>query len=246
MKASSEGFFVILTGVLLCLICYLLRYKWQPKKRYYDRDKDIQLRRRISESLETSLPIHLDVASSLEGDLAGGSALAAISAAVVVSPQMAFADEPWIVSCGTGTLSCFERDAVKTGLATVDYGNDLAADNTDFSGFSPISHAIASLCSLNGARTTLHLNIGAFGPGIILQDMVFPANEGICVVSDDLLSQASGVLCSDELYIGEQSFEIPQVLNQQYHKAVSLIAMDILRLIFILSASVYSLFKLLV
>ncbi len=240
MQASMAGAVIIGGMIMIYLLCRLITAKIGISSRGYNRGKDRLIRRQIANSLEESAPIHLDIGSSGEGNLAGGAVLSAAEATETVSAQMAFADEPWMIT-GTGGLSAaVEKDAVRTGMEAADYGNSFDSDCTVFTGVSSAVHMTGNSTALEMAPNALHLSMGEFGPFSALSDTVYNKGEALCVGGDDLLSQAVGTVTADAVYVGEQFVEIPDALARGEKKDPALFAMDVLRWILVAAVAAFA------
>jgi len=229
MQASRAGAVIILAMVLVYLVCRLFAAHIRLFSRAYQRDKDRLIRRRIADSLEESAPIHLDIGHSSEGSLAGGAVLSAAEATETVSAQMAFADEPWVITGSGGLTAALEKDAVRTGMDAADYGSSFDTDCVVYSGGAVMAHTAGNAAALETQPSALHLSMGGFGPASALTDTICRKDEALVVSGDDLLSQAVGTLSADAVFIGEQFTEIPDSLNRTEKKNPALLAMDILR-----------------
>ena len=229
MQASRVGAVIILAMVLVYLVCRLLAGHIKIASRAYGREKDRLMRRQIANSLEESAPIHLDIGNTTEGSLGGGTVLSAAEATATVSAQMAFADEPWVITGSGGLSSAFEKDAVKTGMEAADYGSSFDTDCAVYTGSAVMAHAAGNAASLDMEPSALHLSMGSFGPAAALTDTLCSRGEVLCVAGDDLVSQAVGTVTADAVFIGEQFTEIPDSLNRTEKKSPALLAMDILR-----------------
>lgn len=229
MQASLAGAVIIPGMALIYLICRLVAGKLRITSRAYDRDRDRLVRRQIANSLEESAPIHLDIGGCSEGCLSGGSVLAAAEATETVSAQMAFADEPWMITGASGAAAAVEKDAVQTGMDAADYGNSFDPDCVTFSGISSVSHAAGNNAALEMKPSALHLSMGSFGPVSALSDTLYSKGESLCVAGDDLVSQAVGTVTADAVYIGEQFAEVPGALSRKERKDPALLAMDVVR-----------------
>lgn len=229
MQTSVTGIVIIVIILLIYALCILIKDRLHPRNLFYQRAKDRWLRGQIADSLEECDPIHMDIGSYGNSDMAGISALTAMQTAQTVSGQMAFSDGPWLITCSSGAVSYFERDAIKQGLDMVDYGNEFDPDCTIYAGFSPVSHQAGMIGILDRSSAALHLDIGAFGAETALQDLAFDTQEGICIAGENLMSQAAGILTADEVYVGEQLFELPKSLDRESEADAGLMTMDILR-----------------
>ncbi len=225
----QAGAVIILGMALIYLICRLTAGKIRMASRAYDRDKDRLIRRQIANSLEESAPIHLDIGSCGEGSLSGGAVLSAAEATETVSAQMAFADEPWMITGAGGMAAAVEKDAVQTGMDAADYGNSFDSDSVTFSGVSAVSHAAGNSAALEMKPSALHLSMGSFGSMPALTDTLCSKGEALCIAGDDLISQAVGTVTADAVYVGEQFAEIPKSLSRQEKKDPALLAMDVMR-----------------
>ncbi len=229
MQASMTGAVIILGMIMIYLVCCLATGKIRISSRGYHRDKARLIRRQIANSLEESAPIHLDIGNSSEGNLAGGVLLSAAEMTETVSAQMAFADEPWMITGSSGLAAAVEKDAVRTGMEAADYGNSFDSDCAVFTGVSSEVHMTGNSTALDMAPNALHLSMGEFGPVSALSDMVYSKGEALCIGGNDLLSQAVGTVTADAVYIGEQFTEIPDALARCEKKDAALFAMDVLR-----------------
>ena len=233
MQASRVGAVIVLTMALIYLLCRLIIGRTRVVSRAYYRIKDDLVRKQIAHSLEVSAPIHLDIGNSCEGSLAAGSALSAAEATETVSAQMAFADEPWMITGSGGFMTAFEKDAVQTGMEEADYGSSYDADCAVYTGASGMEHAAGNAAALEMEPSALHLSMGSFGPAAALTDMASTRGEVLCVGGDDLVAQALGTVSADAVFIGEQFVEIPDSLHRMERKNPALLAMDILRWVLI-------------
>ena len=240
MQASPAGAVIILGMVLIFLICWLIAGRIRIISRSYNREKDRLIRRQIAYSLEESAPIHLDIGSSGDGSLSGGAMLSAADATETVSAQMAFADEPWMITASSGVASANEKDSVQTGMDAADYGNSFDSDCTAFSGVAPVSHFAGNSSALEAKPSALHLSIGAFGSISALADTMCSKGDILCVAGDDLLSQAVGTVTADAVYVGEQFTEIPDSLSRKEKKDPALLAMDVFRWVLIAAIAVFT------
>ena len=229
MQASRVGAVIVLTMALIYLLCRLLIGRIRIVSRAYYRFKDDLMRRQIANSLEVSAPIHLDIGNCCEGSLAAGAVLAAAEATETVSAQMAFADEPWMITGSGGFMTAFEKDAVQTGMERADYGSSFDADCAVFTGTSCMAHNAGNAAALEMEPSALHLSMGSFGPAASLTDMASDRGEVLCVGGDDLVTQALGTVSADAVFIGEQFVEIPDSLHRKEKKNPALLTMDILR-----------------
>ena len=231
---------VIIAGmVIIYLVCRLITGKIRIASRGYNRSKDRLIRRQIANSLEESAPIHLDIGHSGEGSLAGGAVLSAAEATEAVSAQMAFADEPWMITGSGGFSSAVEKDAVLTGMEAADYGNSFDSDCAVFTGVSSAVHMTGNSAALEMAPKALHLSMGEFGPLSALSDTLYAKGDALCIGGDDLLSQAAGTVTADAVYVGEQFTEIPDALARCEKKDPALFAMDVIRWVMIAGIAVF-------
>ena len=233
MQASLAGAVIIGGMVIIYAVCWLITGKLGIISRGYNRSKDRLIRRQIANSLEESAPIHLDVGNSGEGNLACGVVLSAAEATEAVSAQMAFADEPWMITGSGGLSSAVEKDAVLTGMEAADYGNSFDSDCAVFTGVSSAVHMTGNSAALEMEPKALHLSMGEFGPVSALSDTLYNKGDALCIGGDDLLSQAVGTVTADAVYIGEQFAEIPDALARGEKKDPALFAMDVIRWILI-------------
>lgn len=239
MQASMAGAVIILGMTLIYLICRLIAGRISIVSRAYERDKDRLIRRQIAHSLEESAPIHLDTGTIGEGCLSGGALLSAGAATETVSAQMAFADEPWIITGGSGLSAAVEKDAVQTGMDAADYGNAFDADSVVFTGVSAVPHAAGNHAAVDMKPSALHLSMGSFGPVTALSDTVYAKGEALCTAGDDLISQAVSTVAADAVYVGEQFTEIPNALSRNEKKDPALLAMDVMRWVLAAAAAVF-------
>ena len=233
MQTSLAGAVIILVMALVYLVCRLIIRRAGIVSRAYNREKDRLIRRQIASSLEESAPIHLDIGSCGEGNLSGGTVLAAGEATETVSAQMAFADEPWMITTPSGITAAYEKESVRTGMDAADYGNSFDSDCAAFSGASAVSHAAGNMSALEMKPSALHLSMGSFGAVSAVSDTVYSKGEILCVAGDDLMTQAVGTVTADAVYVGEQFVEIPDSLSRKEKKDPSLLAMDVVRWILI-------------
>lgn len=240
MQASRLGAVIILAAALVYLICRLVISRFKLASRGYNRPKDQLIREQIAGSLEESAPIHLDIGTNGDGDLAGGSILAAAEATDTVSAQMAFADEPWMITGSGGLAASAEKDAVRSGMEAADYGNAYDADASLFTGSSPYFHEAGNRTALETAPSALHLSIGSFGAATALSDTLCAQGEILCVGGDDLLTQAVGTVSADAVYVGEQFTEIPDSLDREEKKNPALLAMDVMRWVLIAAVVIFA------
>lgn len=241
MRASSVGAVFILAIAGIYLICRLIGGHLKLTSRSYTREKDRLVRRQIEKSLEKAAPIHLDIGSSCEGGLAGGASLSAAEATGTVSAQMAFADEPWVITAGSGLDTAVEKDAVRMGMEAADYGNSYTPDCSVFSGAGDIEHTAGNSFSLEKEPNALHLLIGSAGPAAAaLSDTLYSKGEILCVGGDDLLAQAVGTVSADAVFVGEQYAEIPDSLDHREKKNPVLITMDIMRWVVIAAVVIFA------
>ncbi len=241
MRASSVEAVFILAVTGIYLICRLIGGHLRLTSRAYHREKDRLLRRQIEASLEYSAPIHLDIGSSSEGGLAGGAALSAAEAAATVSAQMAFADEPWVITAAGGLDTAVEKDTVRSAMEAADYGNSYDPDCTVFTGTGDIEHSAGNSFTLEKEPSALHFTIGSSGPAsAALSDTLYSKGEILCVAGDDLLAQAVGTLSADAVFIGEEYTEIPDSLDHKMKNDPALIAMDVMRWVVIAAVVLFA------
>ena len=240
MQTSSGVAVIILAIALAYLVCRLITGRLKLTSRAYLRGKDQMLREQIAISLEESAPIHLDVAGGGDGSLAGGAVLAAAEATETVSAQMAFADEPWMITGSGGLTTSVEKDAVRSGMEAADYGSFYDADCAVFTGTAPISHEAGNLTSLEMTPSVLHLSVGSFGASSALNDPLCSQGEMLCVGGDDLLSQAIGTVTADAVFVGEQFAEIPDSMDRKEKKNPALFAMDVMRWVVIAAIVIFA------
>ena len=240
MQASPAGAVIILGMVLVFLICWLIAGRIRIVSRSYNREKDRLIRRQIAYSLEESAPIHLDIGGSGEGSLSGGAMLSAAEATETVSAQMAFADEPWMITASGGIAAAYEKDSVQTGMDAADYGNSFDSDCAALSGVAPVSHLAGNSSALEVKPSALHLSMGAFGSIPALSDTVCSKGDILCIAGDDLISQAVETVTADAVYIGEQFTEIPDSLSRKEKKDPALLAMDVFRWVLIAAIAVFT------
>lgn len=240
MQSSTIGAAVILVISAVYLASLLLKDNIKLVGRAYSRSKDIRLRSQIASSLEEASPIHLDVGNTVEGDLGGGSVLASMEATEAVSSQMAYADEPWTITGSAGSAAAFEKDAVKRGMESADYSGSYDADCATLTGVSAFAHIAGNYAALEKDPVALHLSIGSFGAAAALNDPICSHGEVICAAGDDPLTQAVSVLTADEVYVGEQVYEIPDALRRGERKNAALMTMDAARIIVIVMIMVFT------
>ena len=241
MQASSVGavFVLVVTGIYL--ICRLVGGHFRLTSRTYDREKDQLMRKQIETSLEKSAPIHLDIGSCCEGGLAGGASFAAAEATGTVSAQMAFADEPWVITAGGGLDTALEKDAVRTGMEAADYGSSYDPDCSIFTGTGDVEHAAGNSSQLEKEPNALHLSIGSAGPAsAALCDPLYSKGDILCVGGDDLLAQAIACVSADAVFVGEQYTEISDSLDNGKKNNPALIAADILRWVIIAAVVLFA------
>lgn len=239
MQITAAGAVIIPGIIVIYLICLLVSRKVRLISRSYNREKDKLLRHQIADSLEEAAPIHLDIGNNNEGELSGGSVLAAAAATETVSAQMAFADEAWLITASDGMSAALEKDAVRNGMTMADYGNAYDPDCAVFSGTSPIEHGAGNCVVQETAPSALHLSMGAGGTACALSDVLYQKGEVICVSGDDLLSQAVGTVSADAVFVGEQVFEIPDSLDREEKKNAALMTMDVIRWLVIAAAAAF-------
>lgn len=240
MIASRAGAVIILAMVLVYLICRLFAAHIGLVSRAYHREKNWLIRSRIADSLEESAPIHLDIGNSNEGSLAGGAVLSAAAATETVSAQMAYADEPWVITGSGGLTAVLEKDAVRLGMDAADYGSSFDTDCAVYTGASGMEHIAGNAAALEKAPSALHLSMGGFGPAAALTDTLCRKDEVLMVGGDDLLSQAVGTVSADAVFVGEQFTEIPDSLKRTEKKDPALLAMDILRWVIIAAIAAFA------
>ena len=239
MQPSMTGAVIILGIIVIYGICLLVKGKVRLVSRSYNRDKDKLLRLQIANSLEEASPIHLDIGSNNEGELAAGAVLAAAEATDTVSAQMAFADEAWLITTSSGMTAALEKDAVRSGMDAADYGNAYDPDCAVFSGTSPLEHTAGNGTVQEITPSALHLSMGASGTAPALMDTLCKNGEVLCVSGDDLLSQAVGTVTADAVFVGEQVFEIPDSLDRKEKNNAALLAMDVIRWLVIAAAAAF-------
>lgn len=230
MPSSAIGAAVVLVILVCYLLSLVLKNKIKLTGRAYSRGKDERLRSQIANSLEEARPIHLDVGNAFEGDLGGGSVLASMEATEAVSSQMAYADEPWAITGSAGSAAAFEKDAVQRGMENADYAGSFDADCAAMTGISAFTHTAGNYASLEKEPAALHLSVGAFGPAAALNDPLCSHGEVICAAGDDPVTQAVSMLTADEVYVGEQVYEIPDSLRRAERKNAALMTMDAARI----------------
>ena len=240
MQTTRIASVVILIMAAVYLTCRLVGKRNRLKNRAYDRNKDRLIRLHIAKRLEESAPIHLDLGDGGESGLAGGSVLAAAGAAETVSAQMAFADEPWVVTAPGGFAVNTQKDAVRMGMSAADYGSSYDSDFGAFTGVSSMSHLAGNAAVMEKEPSSLHLSVGSFGTAPALADMLYANGEALCVGGDDLVSQAVAAVGADAVYVGEQYTEIPDALDKTEKKNAALLAMDVMRLIVIAALVIFA------
>ncbi len=240
MQSSAIGAAVILVIFAVYLASLILKDNIKLAGRAYARGKDMQLRSQIANSLEEASPIHLDVGNTVEGDLGGGSVLVSMEATEAVSAQMAYADEPWMITASAGSAAAFEKDAVRRGMETADYSGSYDADCAAMTGISAFTHLAGNYAASEKDPVALHLSLGAFGPAAALNDPICSHGEVICAAGDDPLTQAVSLLTADEVYVGEQLYEIPDSLRRAERKNAALITMDAVRIIVIVMILIFT------
>ncbi len=241
MQSSTIGAAVILVISVVYFASLIMKDNIKLVGRAYARGKDIRLRSQIANSLEEARPIHLDVGSTVEGNLGGGSVLVSMEATEAVSAQMAYADEPWTITASAGSAAAFEKDAVKRGMESADYSASYDADCAAMTGISTFAHLAGNYAVLEKEPVALHLSIGSFGPAAALNDPICSHGEVICAAGDDPLTQAVSVLTADEVYVGEQVYEIPDSLRRAERKNAALMTMDAVRIIVIVMILIFTL-----
>lgn len=225
----SAVLIIIAVGIIAYAAALLFRDSIRVKPSHGMNTRKQWLKAGISDSLEKSEPIHLNIGIQNDSDLNSGAGLTAMTGVENVSAQMAFADEPWRISCGSAGVAFFEKDAVKIGLDNADYGNDFEEDCTRYCGFSPVLHQAASISMNEGKPVALHMNLGTFGSSAVIQDLAYAPDERIFIAGDDLASQAVGLITADQVMIGEEQTEISGYMSGDSETDPSLLTMDILR-----------------
>lgn len=229
MGISMVGTGIIFIALLLCWFSLFLVNRKELFNRFYFRKKDRDLRLLMSNSLEESTPIHLDIGGTGGSEMISASAITAMRLTEVVSAQMAYSDEPWKITCNSGSATVFEKETVRKGLDIADYGNEFDSETAVFCGYSPLSHQTGMIALMDETPTALHLNIGAFGAEIALQDLAFKGDESVYIAGENPVSQAVGFVTADEIYIGEQVFELPDSISEEAKTDFRLLSMDLLR-----------------
>ncbi|MBR6090232.1 MAG: hypothetical protein IKP86_09890 [Anaerolineaceae bacterium] len=240
MQTTRIAAVLILIMAIVYFLCRLLVKKIKFANLSHNREKDRLIRRHIARSLEESAPIHLDLGDSGESALGGGSMLSAAGATETVSAQMAFADEPWVITAPGGLASNLEKDALHMGMKAAAYGSSDDMDCTVYSAPSPMEHAAGNAAALDMAPSALHLAIGSFGTAPALTDTHCSKGEFLCVGGEDLVSQAVGTVSADAVYVGEQFAEIPGALDREEKQDPSLLAMDVIRWLVIGSIIIFA------
>ncbi len=229
MSSSLTGLIIIL-GVLFI---YSISLLWQKRKKYtdlfYEKRSAQNLRQQIANSIEEGLMVHCDICN-LEGTgTFSEGTLTAIQTTQKLSNQLSSADEPLIITSNDSALTFFSKDAYYQGLKNSGLANEFDPNQSVFAGYSPLSHQSGITGILEGEVSAFHLNIGAFGPEIALQDSAFDPSEGIIAAGDNLAAQAVSYVTADDVFIGEKIFELPQIIQEKPEMDSGLIAMDIFR-----------------
>lgn len=244
MQTTRLVSLIIFTMAMIYLFCRMFINRSKLFSRVYNRDKDSLIRKHIAKSLEESAPIHLDLGDNGEASLSGGAVLVAAGAADTISAQMAFADEPWTITAPGGFAVNIQKDAVRTGMETADYGSSYNSDFGTFSGISPFVHLAGNAAALEKEPNALHLSIGSFGSAAALTDPLFSKGEVLGIGGTDLVSQAVGTVTADAVYVGEQFAEIPDALDRTEKKSSALFAMDVTRWAVIAAILIFTAFGL--
>ena len=234
MQTTRLTSVIILIMAVIYLICRFIGSYSKFPSRGYNRSKDKLIRSRIGKSLEDSAPIHMDINDGGETALGSGTLLTTASATGTVSTQMAYADEPWVITSSGGMAVNIEKDAVRMGMEQANYSNAYDTRCSVFSPSSSFEHLAGNAAAMGSSPSVLHLSVGSFGASPALADTLYSKGEILCVGGDDLLSQAVAAVSADVVYVGEQSVEIPDSLDHSEKNNSSLLAMDILRWVIVL------------
>ncbi len=249
MNPSRFGLILIIAALLIYGLCLFLKNKIRFFPLFKNDSNSKKLQRSLTRSIEEGKPIHLDILNRDESHLIDPSALIAMNTSERLANRFAATDEPPFVTNNSGLVHALTKDALKMGYKRADLENEFSAASIDFAGFDSLSHQTTMLGLLEETPYALHLNIGSSGPEIALQDLMFQNAEEIYVAGDSLLGQATGLATADEVFIGEQLYELPVVALPEMNQAapdVGLLVMDILRYGFIVALGIGALMILLV
>ncbi len=241
-----------LTGLILivaCLFLYMISL-WRKNKilltlRTPSKEKIDALRHRIANSMEEGAGVHIDISNSSENAVISGSAQVALQTVRTLSAQLAPADQPLQVTNNQSALTFFSREAVQNGVRQSGLENEFNPDSSVFVGYSPLTHQSGLIAQLKGEQSALHLNIGAFGAEIALQDLAFDNTEGLIAAGENPIAQAVAYGTADESFIGEELFELPEALKPHPGTDSSLVVMDLFRIgviLAILGGSIFTVF----
>lgn len=229
MSSSLTGLFIIL-GVL---VIYSISLVCQKGKKYtdlfYEKKSAKNLRYQIANSIEEGAMVHCDICNLEGAGFFSEGTLTALHTTQKLSNQLSSADEPLLLTSNDSALTFFGKEAINQGLKKSGLENEFDPNQSIFAGYSPLSHQAGIIGILDGEASAFHLNIGAFGPEIALQDSAFDSSEGIIAAGDNLAAQAVSYVTADDVFIGEEIFELPQVIQEKPEMDSGLIAMDIIR-----------------
>ncbi len=230
MNSTLPGLVVILLTLILYALCLLLKNWILFTPTFLKTTRVQKLRAQLTRSYEESTPIHLDLYTADDNQLVSPAVLSGLMTAENLSNQLAAADEGLLVTDNAGPLHAFSTDAVKNGLRAADLDQELQDRSPSFAGFDGLSHQASMLGQLDKSTFGLHLNVGSAGAELALQDLMFSNDELILTAGDNLLGQATGLATADEVFVGEQLYELPTATaSGAVENDISLIVMDVLR-----------------
>ena len=230
MNSSMLGLVIIILTLILYAICLLFKNKIHLTPLFLSTKRAGKLRTRLTESYETGSPVHLDTFNADETQIISPAVLSGLSATEILSNRFSAADEPLLVTENSGAIHAFSRDAMLNGLRKAGLDNESQPASVEFAGFGNLSHQSAMLAQLADVNAAFHLIIGSSGSEIALQDLMFDDDASFIIAGDNLNGQATGLAVADDVFIGEQTYELPSLLStDDRQKDIGLLVTDLLR-----------------
>lgn len=236
MTSMNPGLIIILIVVLILLVCYLLRNRLHLIPLFQNNPRQKDLNSHLIEAYESGSIVHLDAVQADETSPVNASSLIALEAAEMLSHRFSAADQSPMVTGNSPLVHTIMRDVAAEGFRKAGLENEFEPEKIEFAGFDSHLHQAVALSVLEDETMPLHVNVGTIGAEIALQDMMFRGEEAILLAGDDLTGQAVGMVVADDLSIGEELFELParlQVKQNEYRIEPALLAMDVLRWVFL-------------
>lgn len=238
MISMNFGLITLLIVLLTVILCSLLRSKVRLMSLFQCNSRQKALESHLIEAFESGAAVHLDSVQPDEVSPVNASAVVALETANSLNARYSAADEPPVMTGNSALAYPLTRDFAAEGFHQAGLGNEFEPEKIEFAGFDPLIHQGIALSVLDDVTMPLHLNIGSIGSEISLQDLMYRGEEAVYLASDDLSGQAAGMVVADDVFIGENLFEMPALLGKTAEDSAivpDLLAMDIIRIGFLVA-----------